>query len=328
MIKTSPQLSVIIPTHNRAGLVADCVRSILDSGVPDLEVIVADDGSTDETREVVGALGPRVIHLWQANAGPAAARNAGFERSRGALVTFLDSDDQWLAGGMSRLVDVLARHPDVPLAFADTRQGNPTDGYRSFVETFGGAEFSRLPARIVEPGLRRLEASPFLRRLARRNVLFLGSLVMRRQVFERSGGFDPALRGAADWEFFMRLAAEHEFVYCEHTQASLYLTHPGCMSHDGDGMQQDFIKALAAVLHKARLSPAERALIRHELSRHRFEWAYSAYDRGDIGVATDRFAEAWKCSRFDQRAFMYWLACRLLPGDLQRLRSLKRAIVG
>src|SRR5205807_7291129 len=100
--------TVIVPTYNRSGYVRDCLTGLRQSGVPDLEVIVADDGSTDDTREVVGATDPRAKYLWQPNTGtPATARNAAFAVSTGRYVAFLDCDDAWLPGAPAEAVRLL-----------------------------------------------------------------------------------------------------------------------------------------------------------------------------------------------------------------------------
>ena len=89
------KLSVIIPAYNRVEMIPDTIDSILSCGLDDLEIVVVDDGSTDRTPEVVGAMGSPVRYLRQANAGLASARNTGFAASCGRYVAFLDSDDQW-----------------------------------------------------------------------------------------------------------------------------------------------------------------------------------------------------------------------------------------
>src|SRR2546421_3478299 len=117
-----PALSCIIPTYNRSGYVRECLVALRESGVPDLEVIVSDDGSTDDTREVVAATDPRAKYLYQPNTGtPATARNAAFAVSRGRCVGFLDCDDAWLPDAPSKAVALLDRYPDVDAVFADAR---------------------------------------------------------------------------------------------------------------------------------------------------------------------------------------------------------------
>ncbi len=92
------KLSVIIPTYNRADLIRSTIDSIVNCGEEELEIVVVDDGSTDQTPDVVRPLGSPVRYLRQDNQGLAAARNNGFQASCGKYVAFLDSDDLWLPG--------------------------------------------------------------------------------------------------------------------------------------------------------------------------------------------------------------------------------------
>src|SRR5579885_1516999 len=95
---SAPDLSVIIPAYNRAGFLPAVVDSLRAAGAGSLEILVVDDGSTDDTAAVAAALGPPVRYVRQANAGPAAARNHGFGLCAGRYVAFVDSDDEWLPG--------------------------------------------------------------------------------------------------------------------------------------------------------------------------------------------------------------------------------------
>ena len=141
-----PPLTVIVPTYNRSGYVRECLVALRESGVPDLEIIVADDGSTDDTKAVVAATDPRAKYLWQSNTGtPATARNAAFAASTGKYVGFLDCDDAWLPGVPAEAVRLLDAHPDVDVLFTDARMGNPQEGYVSWIEVAGQDEFFRLP---------------------------------------------------------------------------------------------------------------------------------------------------------------------------------------
>ena len=101
---TSPLVSVVIPTFNRAATIVRAVESVLQQTYRPLELIVVDDGSTDGTSEVLQAYGKAVVYVRQDNAGPAAARNRGIRESQGDMVAFLDSDDVWLAAKLERQV--------------------------------------------------------------------------------------------------------------------------------------------------------------------------------------------------------------------------------
>ena len=156
------ELSVVVPTYNRASLMAECVASVRACGVI-AEIAVVDDGSTDDTAERANELGVTCIR--QANAGPAAARNNGAAQTSGEFVAFLDSDDAWRPGVVGRLIDVLKQHPQVDVAFADALVGSPEDGFSvSIMALLGGPEFEALPGERPEPGVRLLEHGPFFRR--------------------------------------------------------------------------------------------------------------------------------------------------------------------
>jgi glycosyltransferase involved in cell wall biosynthesis len=323
MTDAAPSLTCIIPTYNRSGYVRDCLAALRDSGVPDLEIIVADDGSTDETREVVASIRPSAKYYWQPNSGtPATARNAAFALSQGRYVGFLDCDDAWLPNAPARAVALLDRHPEVDVLFADARMGNPREGYVSWIEKAGQAVFFNLPHGEIEPGFRVLDRGPFFRRAAVRNPVFIGAAIMRREAFAAAGGFDPALRGAADWELWLRMAHRFTWGYMAEPLA-VYTRHLDNMSSDHEAMFGEFAQALRNVLAKCDLSAEDRRLIRKQLTAQLYGHAYWAYDRGDLALARRRFAQYLRMAGPKPGAMAYWLACRLPFNLANRARRLK-----
>ena len=115
------RISVVIPAYNRARRLPATLESAFRQGYDDLEVIVVDDGSVDDTREVVGTYGDRVRYVYQPNAGAGAARNTGMRHATGELVAFLDSDDRWEDYKLSMQAAVLQARPDVGLVFSAAR---------------------------------------------------------------------------------------------------------------------------------------------------------------------------------------------------------------
>jgi glycosyltransferase involved in cell wall biosynthesis len=112
----SPAISVILPTYNRAGLLARAVSSVVAQSWTDWELIIVDDGSTDNTAEVIDGLmrtDARIHTVAQANAGPSNARNRGYSLSHGALITYLDSDDEYLPDHLAVRVQFMRDHPDI-----------------------------------------------------------------------------------------------------------------------------------------------------------------------------------------------------------------------
>src|SRR5271170_4475779 len=108
----SPVLSVVIPTYNRAYILREAIDSVLCQGLP-LEVIVVDDGSTDDTASVIAEYDERVRYTYQENQGAAAARNTGIRQVRGEFISLLDSDDVWLPGKTKVELELLSRSPNV-----------------------------------------------------------------------------------------------------------------------------------------------------------------------------------------------------------------------
>jgi len=320
----SCSLSVIIPTYNRSSYVRDCLLALRNCGVDDLEIIVADDGSTDDTRQVVEQTAPRAKYLWQKNTRtPATARNMGFAASTGRYVAFLDCDDSWLPHAAARAVALLDRHPEVDILFAEARMGNPQQGYVSWIESAGQQAFFDLPHRELEPGFRLLERTPFFRRMAVRNPVFIGATLLRREVFADSGMFNTKLCGAADWELWLRLAHRYNWGYMAEPLA-IYTRHLDNMSSNHDHMVGEFCQALRNVLSSCDLSAEDRRFIYERLQHHLFHHAYLAYETGDTRLARQRFAEVVR-SGGSRSALFYWLACCLPRPALQAMRRLKQS---
>jgi glycosyltransferase involved in cell wall biosynthesis len=326
---SNPALTVIMPTYNRSGYVRQCLRSLRACDLSDLEIIVADDGSTDETETVVAATDPSAKYFRQDNTGtPSTARNRGFELSTGRYVAFLDCDDEWLPNVPTRAIQLLDAYPEVDVLFAEARMGNSEEGFRSWIEMGGQDAFFELPCRQPEEGFRILERESFLRRMAVRNPVFIGAVIMRRAAFSQTGGFDPQLRGAADWELWLRMASRMTFAYLNRPLA-VYTRHLDNMSSDMDGMEREFCLALKKVLAKCHwLSHAERRWLGSRLRHHLFVHGYGAYERGDYTEARARFADLLSSCGPEFRATVYWTLCALPFGMGRGLRKVKHLMSG
>ena len=121
-LKDQPIFSVVLPTFNRARLLPDALDSIFIQGVPDVQVIVVDDGSTDDTAELVAAYGRGVQYVWQKNSGVAAARNTGVNLAKGRLISFLDSDDVWMRGKMKAELSIFDSDPLAEAVISDSER--------------------------------------------------------------------------------------------------------------------------------------------------------------------------------------------------------------
>ena len=187
------EVSVVIPTYNRAQLCARAVRSALVQSLAPIEVIVVDDGSTDHTCErLTSEFGSSIKILTQANAGVSAARNAGLAIARGRFIALLDSDDFWSSDKLERQVDWLRKHPDYGLVLCDVR-----------IIKLDGTDLGVMRRR------ERLPVDGFiLNHVLRSPALIPSTAVLRREVYEKVGGFDQTLKTAEDLDFHLRISTQ------------------------------------------------------------------------------------------------------------------------
>jgi O-antigen biosynthesis protein len=210
--RTGPLVSVVVPTYNRATLVCRAVRSVLAQTFPDYEVLVVDDGSTDETEEAVRSIpDPRVHYLRQSrNRGVSAARNRGIRAARGEFIAFLDSDDEWLPEKLERQVRVLQEAPEeVGLVYSGVRSVDGSGSGWTFRPRHRGDVYGEI-----------LEANP----------IHSGSSVMvRRNVVRTAGFFDEGIPAIEDFDYWIRIARFYRFEAVD---------EPLVRYHDVDGLDR------------------------------------------------------------------------------------------
>ena len=190
-----PLVSIVIPTYNRAHLVGDAIRSALGQTYTPCEVIVADDGSTDGTSDVVSAFGDAVRYDWQPNAGVESARNRGASLARGDYLYFLDSDDTIRPHAVEHLVALLDAHPEAGMVYGQAEEHDPAGNVTRLFQP----PYAR-PAGVWS-------GADELSHLLLGNYMPTGSLVLRRDTYDRVGGFRSGFHGMAeDWDVWVRVS--------------------------------------------------------------------------------------------------------------------------
>jgi glycosyltransferase involved in cell wall biosynthesis len=227
-------LSVVVPCHNGAVYLAAALRSALEQSHAPLEVLVVDDGSTDDSVAIAESFGPPVRSLRQPASGAAAARNRGLDEARGELIAFLDADDLWTPGAIERLVRTL-------LSSAEN------DAVIGATEQFASPE--------LDPAARarlRFEPGPFVARLS-------GALVVRRAAFDRVGRFSTELTTGEFVDWFLR--AEDRGVRTVEIpdvvlRRRLHRTNHGVVQA---AARNDYVRVIKAALDRRRARPATGA---------------------------------------------------------------------
>lgn len=235
-----PFISVIIPTYNRAGWLEHAIDSVLSQTFKDWELIVVDDGSTDETTELLSHYGSasRSISLSR-NQGVSAARNTGIRNSDSPWVAFLDSDDQWLPQKLEKQVRYLQRYPQSQILFTDEiwirhgRRVNP------------GKKHRKQEGWIFQPSLSLCLMAP-------------STTMIRRNVFETTGLFDESLPLCEDYDLWLRVAARFPVNLLDEKLMVRYGGHSDQLSSRSWGNDRYRVQSLQKIIRTVPLIPRDR----------------------------------------------------------------------
>lgn len=195
------KVSVVIPAYNAANTLARALESVLVQTLPPHEIIVVDDGSIDTTRQIIEPYLGRVLYVFQENAGASAARNKGSSLATGEFLAFLDSDDVWHPAKLELQVSALRQHPQVGMCWSDPKIIPESDASKISDWIEGSCLESKAAYEALFDDVFR---SPFL---GTPNVL------IRRNVFEKSNGFDTSFVTAEDLDLWMRVAYVHHAIH-------------------------------------------------------------------------------------------------------------------
>ena len=219
-------ISVIIPCFNQGRFLNDAIQSVLEQNWRHIEIVVVNDGSTDDTKKVTENLGG-VILIHQSHRGLSAARNTGLKASRGKYIVFLDADDMLLPGALTVGVQALTRHPE--WAFVS--------GALNYVDVDG-----RPVGRMATPDYQGSDQYEAL--LSGTEAIVAPATVLyRREVLDDIGGFDPALSACADLDLYLRIA--HKYPTGNHqTMVAQYRRHDANMSRDVRLMMAETVEVL------------------------------------------------------------------------------------
>jgi glycosyltransferase involved in cell wall biosynthesis len=253
-------VSVIVPTHNRAATVARAVRSVLSQSYQELEVIVVDDGSTDETPEVVASFAdPRLRYIVHATKrGGGAARNTGIDVASGEYIAFLDADDEWLPDKLEDQIAAIQRvDPSVAAIYT---------GF-AVVDAAGRVAAVRLPR----------HRGSILSELWCANVVrTVSTVVVRRTALQRVGGFDPTLPSCQDWDLWLRLAKVHQFDFLPRVLVHYNAASAGRITTDTRAVVDGHVRIAEKYLQEAHDFPArDRARHLFALGRRLIQLGYA-----------------------------------------------------
>ena len=230
----NPSVSVVIATYNRADLLPETVDSVLNQRFQNFELIVVDDGSTDDTREVLRRYQPRVRYLYQENRGPSAARNLGVRHAKGAWIAIQDSDDLCAPEHLAALYGYVQSHPECGMVFGN---GAYLGGKEHNRETIVPAEKSR---RLARDGVRLIDHFE-------KSIVRLQAALISKRCYDALGGHDESLWLCMDLDLSFRLFMSYPVAYIDRV-VFLYRRHQGNISRNEELRTLENIRAIEKLL--------------------------------------------------------------------------------
>jgi len=236
-------VSVIIPTYNRAGTILKSVKSVLEQTYQNIEIIIVDDGSSDNTEDIINKLNSKKIRYVKhsKNMGAGAARNTGIKAARGKYISFQDSDDEWLPEKLEKQIEVIA---GLPIEFGVVYCGILKIGCNKNIYMPSFKNITLMDGDIYQILL---------------DEIMIGTVMIlaRRECFEAAGIFDETLKTLEDWELCLRIAGKYKFKFIK--DVLVYSYH----SSDGVGEFKDYESSERIYqMHKEAINKSKKAVYR------------------------------------------------------------------
>lgn len=257
----NPKVSVIIPVYNSERFIAQAIESALTQTYKNLEVIVVNDGSTDNSYEKIKPYLSSIKYISQENKGVSAARNTGIKNSEGELIAFLDSDDIWLSEKLDLQRDYLRSNPDVGLVHSNilyiNKNGNLIPSNTDFATDASGMCFKEL--------------------FKHGNKILTSSVVLRKNCFKKAGYFAENIHYAEDYELWLKVA-KHFAIGHINQPLVLYRIHTTNTTQNHQGREEYYrLKIISNVLSEF---PDSRKILGKEIVNDRlFELTYTVAKR-------------------------------------------------
>ena len=243
------QVSVIIPTYNRAQRLGKAIDSVLAQSHQDFELIVVDDGSEDNTDELIENYNSDIVYIRQENSGAAAARNRGIEKARYNLLAFLDSDDWFAENKLKTQIQAMNRNPSCLISHTNEIW------YRN--------------GQILNQKLKHKKSSgDIFAQSLELCAVGMSTIMIHKEIFDRYGFFDEGYPCCEDYEFWLRISAEEKFLLVEEPLTSKDGGRDDQLSTIyRTGMDKFRIKAIMKTLASGRLTEEQSGIARRELER-------------------------------------------------------------
>lgn len=303
-------VSVLIPSYNHAHFVSAAVNSALAQTHPDVDIIVIDDGSKDNTAEVVATFGDAVNYVYQENQGLSAARNTGIRHARGEYIALLDADDLWSPEYLAESLKVIEQNPRAGLTYC----------WWSHIDENGNP--------MPEPGFFN-KRGHLLKTFAVRNYFPPVAVLVRKACVAEAGGFDEKLFALEDWDLWFRIAANGWEFDCVPQVLVQYRRHSSNMTLDVPRMERNQLGVLDKMGQSAVVSEIEHLLPMARANVH-LNSALSYHSQGKQVESFVSFVTAvkiWPDMLLQEETWYRWVCADQPPGyqDTSQFKNLDEA---
>lgn len=287
-MRDMPLVSVIIPAYNCARLIPETLESLFAQDYPNLEIVVVNDGSKDNTLELLKSYGDRIQLVDQANTGAPGARNKGIQSARGEFIGFCDADDIWAPGKVSAQVRHLQNCPDVGMVFCDWQVWDPrADGSFEIPESFRDSGDTTL----VDPA----NSGWIYTRLLLDCICLTSTVMFRRTVVEKVGFFDTNLWNGDDYDYWLRTSRITRIDKLG-SKLVLYRILPQSVARTPTSIHYEYKVLTSAISRWGYSGPDGKSnsagLMRNRFAGMRFGFGYLHYYTGDPRIAMAAFRSA------------------------------------
>jgi glycosyltransferase involved in cell wall biosynthesis len=277
---TSPKISIIMPTYNRAGLIQETIESIRNQTYSNWELIIVDDGSEDNTEEIIKQLKDERIQFYKAGRTGIGGRikNIGLEMAKGELIAFIDSDDLWAATKLEKQVDALKQYPEAGFSLTggyNFRERGKPEAW--FFKQREGIKYENIFLSFFESGL----------------PVFTQALMLRRECLAISGYFQDSRSFVdGDFDFMLKLAQHFKAVIVYEPLLFRRLHDTNHTTLNWERSHEEGIAAISSYLNNKELPPN---MVRNVLFRSHIHFGEECLHHKKRGKAIKSFLKAWPC---------------------------------
>jgi glycosyltransferase involved in cell wall biosynthesis len=322
----APLVSVIIPTYNCAPYLSEAIDSVLLQAGVNMEVIVVDDGSTDNTKEVVETYGHHITYISQDHRrGAAAARNVGLQHASGEWIAFQDADDIWLPEKLSTQLAALQRYPDARLVCSDVLAFCDREVVRDSLCSQMLKEWCQRNTTEIPD----LYYGDVYRELMFRNCVCTITVVAHRNLINEVGMFDETLKIGEDYDLWLKLTRNHPVVYIDRIFSKYRLRDAG-LSGSQQMRSLRWLESHTLVREKHLRSnwipPQYQDAVCERLSENCWELGWNCFSEERYTEARAYFLKGLSYRPLDFRTWLYWISSFLPSRIIGEIRSIKRAL--